>query len=141
MSHRLCSQAAAHLILKFLAQGVIALVRELALACPMVALHEASTQLASGNPRPAAEPISVHDLATGRKKRAVHFRYGTRPRTARQTQRSLPTYITSCSLTAFQLPISYELRCSVKSLPRGVKQTYSGGLHDVPTGSVQNNPF
>lgn len=55
-----------------------ALIKELAIACPMVALHETSLQLAVGSPLPQGEPISVHDLASGRKKRAVHFRWDSR---------------------------------------------------------------
>ena len=58
----------------------------------MVAVHQSSMQLAVGRagwahsattardgsppPGPSGEPIAVHDLASGRKKRAVHFRFG-----------------------------------------------------------------
>lgn len=66
-------------------QSVLALVKELSLSCPMVALHESSLQLAVGRAAAVAlssteaaaagEPVSVHDLTNGRKKRAVHFRW------------------------------------------------------------------
>ena len=63
------------------------------MSCPMVAVHQGSMQLAvgragwahsatatagDGSPPPglSGEPISVHDLTSGRKKRAMHFRSG-----------------------------------------------------------------
>ena len=62
------------------------------MSCPMVAVHQGSMQLAVGRagwahsvttaqdgspaPGPSGEPISVHDLTSGRKKRAMHFRSG-----------------------------------------------------------------